>query len=265
MEKDSITTKSKTREKIIKPMDDTRIIIIVQARMGATRLPGKPMMVVKGKPLLQYLVERLDLVINKTDVVVATTQDVPDDIIADFCSIRNISSFRGPENDVLRRYTLAATQYNADIIVRITGDCPLIDYEVVDKAIKHFVENYPKYDYVSNTLERTYPRGLDVEVFTRRALEEANLNASETSEREHVTPYIYNHPEIYKIAQIKHSTNLSHHRWTVDTPEDYELIKLMIEETAHKHPKFTLKDLVKLHNLHPEWIEINSHVQQKKT
>ncbi len=245
-------------------MDNLRIIIIVQARMGATRLPGKPLMLVKGKPLLQYLIERLKLVKNKTEIVVATTQEIHDDILTDFCIIHNIPSYRGPENDVLRRYALAATQYNADVIVRVTGDCPLIDYEVVDQAIQYFIDNFPKYDYVSNTLERTFPRGLDVEVFSRKALEEANLNANEESEREHVTPYIYNRPEIYKIAQIKHPTNLSHYRWTVDTPEDYELIKLLIEESIDKHPKFTLKDLVKLHNLHPEWIEINSHVQQKK-
>lgn len=243
---------------------DLRIVIIVQARMGATRLPGKPMMLVKGKPLLQYLIERLKLVKNKSETVIATTLDVHDDVIADFCGTLDIPIFRGTSTDVLRRYQMAATQYNADIIVRITGDCPLIDPEVVDKTIQFFLDNFPKYDYVSNTLERTYPRGLDVEVFTRRALEEANLYGTEEREREHVTPYIYLRPETYKIGQVKNPVDYSQYRWTVDTPEDYELVKQLIEEAEPAHPTFKLKDLLKLHNQHPDWIEINAHVEQKK-
>ena len=149
-----------------------RIEIYVQARMGSTRLPGKVLMPVLGKPLLGYLIERLQAVKEADGIVVLTSTDSADDVIANYCEQNGISYFRGSEEDVLARYYEAANLLQPDAIVRVTGDCPLIDPEVIDQAAYFFRQHYPSYDYLSNSLEQTYPRGLDVEIFSYEGLEE---------------------------------------------------------------------------------------------
>ena len=242
-----------------------RVITIVQARMGATRLPGKPLMEVRERPLLSYQVERLRRCRNVDEIVIATTNKETDQPIVDFCRHEQVPFFRGDENDVLARYLQAAKAFSADVVVRITGDCPLIDPVIVDFAVGFYLESYPSFDYVSNVLpdSRTYPRGLDVEVFSFKSLEKAALQSHAQEFREHVTLYIYEHPEEFKLGSFIAAPDMSNYRWTVDTPEDFQLISTILETVYPKNPTFTYSDLLKEFEIHPEWIKINAHVEQK--
>lgn len=240
-----------------------RTVIINQARMTSTRLPGKVLKEVMGKPLLEYQIERLKKVKQADDLVIATTINESDQPIIELCKKLNINYYRGSEEDVLSRYYEAAKQYQADVIVRVTSDCPLIDPAVVDEVINNFRKSTGKYDYVSNTLERTYPRGMDTEVFSIEALKEAYDKAVLTPEREHVTLYIYSHPEKFRLFSVKYKKDESSHRWTVDTEEDFILIKAILEELYPQKPDFTMEDCLELMVKRPELIKINQHVQQK--
>ncbi len=241
-----------------------KTVIIDQARMTSTRLPGKVMKEVLGKHLLEYQIERLNRAKEADELVIATTTNDTDQPIVELCERMGVAYYRGSEEDVLSRYYEAATEFRADVVVRVTSDCPLIDPAVVDKVIKHYKDNWDKYDYVSNTLTRTYPRGMDTEVFSYKVLQEVYYNAQEQPEREHVTPYICWHPERYKLDNVSHHENQSHHRWTVDTPEDFELIKLILQDLYPVSNKFTWLDVLNLLNEHPEWVQINASVTQKE-
>ncbi len=212
-----------------------RIVIIVQARMGSTRLPGKVLKEVLGRTLLEYQVERLRRVKGCDEIVLATTTDQRDDVLVELCSAWSLACFRGEEEDVLDRYFQAAREFKADAVVRVTSDCPLIDPEVIGNLIRVFHQGQPGLDYVSNTLERTFPRGMDAEVFTTQALEAAWKSAT-GPDREHVTRYIYRHPERFRLEGIKYKSDQSAHRWTVDTPEDFELIRRIIEALYPNRP-----------------------------
>lgn len=240
-----------------------RTIVILQARMGSTRLPEKIFKDVLEKPLLAYELERLRRVKNADAVVIATTTNPIDQPIVDFCRLEQVPLFRGSEENVLDRYYQAAKFFSADVIVRICGDCPLIDPQVVEDVISFYKRNYPKFQYVSNTLERTFPRGMDVEVFSFEALENAANLAERAEEREHVTPYIYRHPELFSLGNFAHLANESHHRWTVDTDEDFQLISKIITALYPQKTDFTLNDILDLFKIHPDWLAINAHIQQK--
>ncbi len=231
--------------------------------MGSTRLPGKATKEVLGRPLLAYLIERLKRVKGSSTIILATTTKAADNVLINYASGMEIDSFRGSEDNVLERFYLAAKARHLDVIVRVTADCPLVDPAVIDQVIATFVEHYPQIDYVSNTLERSYPRGMDVEVFSFKALERAYREASHVDELEHVTPYLYRHPDIFKLKSVKLDSDESKHRWTVDTGEDFELIRLLIEALYPKNPQFTLADLLKVMKSHPEWEQINAHIRQK--
>lgn len=239
-----------------------RIVAIIQARMGSTRLPGKILKKVNGRPLLSYQIERLQQSNYINDLVIATTIDEKDDLIVELCEKNNILSFRGSEEDVLARYYETAKAFKAEAIVRITSDCPIIDVQVVDKTIQYFIDN--NFDYVSNTVERTYPRGLDTEIFTFAALEIAYNEAVLERDREHVTAYFYTNPDIFKISNVRNAMDYSKYRWTVDTEEDFQLIKNIIEKLYIENPQFTLHDTVKLMEANPDWFYINAHIEQKK-
>lgn len=241
-----------------------RIVAIVQARMTSTRLPGKVLLEVEGKPLLTYLVERLRRANTINEICIATTVNETDDVLAEFCQEQGIRCYRGSEHDVLSRYYHAAVEAKADVVVRITSDCPLIDPAVVDKAVKYYLDNGGMYDYVSNSLERTYPRGMDTEVFSFRALEEAYNHADKAYEREHVTPYLYQNPERFRLSNVAYGEYQAKYRWTVDTPEDFELVKLILESLYVTNPTFTLEDTLQLLHRHPHWSEINATIEQKK-
>lgn len=237
--------------------------IFVQARMGSTRLPGKVLRPVLDKPLLKYMVERLWKVKNADAVVILTTEQRLDDTIEDFCQKEGVLCWRGSENDVLERYYQAALQRQTGTIVRLTADCPLIDPEIVDLVIETFKKESPPVDYASNSLQRTYPRGMDVEVFSFEALKKAYQQANKPEEREHVTVYLYRHPELFRLKNIAHHPFLSHYRWTVDTEEDLTLIRLILEHLYPKKPDFRLCDIVDLLKAYPKWSLINAHIEQK--
>lgn len=241
-----------------------RIEAYIQARMGSTRLPGKVLKKVMGKPLLDFLIERLRQCREIDDIVILTSKLAADDVIEQYCHEKQVACFRGSEEDVLERYYQAAMLRKPDGVVRITADCPLIDPEVVDQVVKVFRDDYPSIDYAANTLERTFPRGLDVEVFTFQALEQAHLNGKKPEEREHVTLYLYRHPELFHLRNIARTPACPSHRWTVDTPEDFALIKLILEDLYPKNPSFRLNDVLKLISRHPDWSLLNAHIEQKK-
>ena len=231
--------------------------------MSSTRLPGKIMKRVLDKSLLEFHVERLRQVKEAEELVVATTNNSVDDTIVDMCDHLGVSSFRGSEEDVLSRYNEAAREFQADIVVRVTSDCPLIDPAVVDRVIRAYKSSASGEVYASNTIQRTYPRGMDCEVFSSVVLDEAAREATEPSDREHVTPFIYRHPERYGLLNVKYDLDCSRYRWTVDTPEDFELIKRILEALYPDKPEFGLEDILRVMEDNPDWIELNRHVVQK--
>lgn len=241
-----------------------RTVIIVQARMGSTRLPGKILKEVLNRPILSYLIERLQRCKNADALLVATTTNPFDDQIVDCCKKNKVAFMRGSEEDVLARYYDAALSTEADVVVRVTSDCPLIDPTVIDSAIENFLSRYPEQDYLSNTLERTYPRGMDVEVFSFNALKEAFIHAQDPEQREHVTPFIYLRPDRFKLRQIKWEEDESIYRWTVDTEEDFQLIRQLLEVLYPRNPEFGLRDIIRVMQDHPDWLQINAHVLQKQ-
>ncbi|WP_098039159.1 cytidylyltransferase domain-containing protein [Estrella lausannensis] len=240
------------------------ISAIIQARMGSTRLPGKVLKQVLGKPLLQWIIERLQRCKYLNSIVVATTTLPEDNPIEALALSESVECFRGDSEDVLSRYIGAMRRFGTDIGVRITGDCPLIDPSIVDEAIQLFLDPSSHFDYVSNCVKRTYPRGLDVEVFSFEALEQANRSANTKEEREHVTYYIVTHPTLFNMGSMEQKEDLSSLRLTVDTEEDFLLVSKIIEGLAEKHPHFGLPEIVTLLSNHPEWLAINAHIQQKK-
>ncbi|MBO8158624.1 glycosyltransferase family protein [Thermosyntropha sp.] len=240
-----------------------RIVIINQARMTSTRLPGKVLKEVMEKPLLEYQIERLKKVKLADELVIATTVNPADQPIIDLCRKLNIAYYRGSEEDVLSRYYEAAKEYRADAVVRVTSDCPLIDPVVIDLIIDTYIKNSGKYDYISNTIERTYPRGMDTEILSFAALEEAHKKAVLKPEREHVTLYIYSHPEKFKIFSVKYKKDESKHRWTVDTKEDFKLVKTILERLYPYKKDFTMEDCLELIEQNPDIFNINQHIKQK--
>lgn len=241
-----------------------KVVAIIQARMASTRLPGKVLKEVNGKTLLAYQLERVQRskFINK--IVIATTINEADEPIVELCKKLGVAIYRGSEEDVLKRYYEAAKLYNAEVIVRLTSDCPLIDPDIIDEVIKHFNSKKNLYDYVSNTLERTFPRGLDVEVFSFKALKNANENATRQQDREHVTAYFYTNPKNFRLSYIKNGEDFSKHRWTVDTPEDFKLIQLILTSIYLNQKNFALRDVIQLLNDNLHWNLINADIEQKK-
>ncbi len=238
-----------------------KTIIIVQARMTSTRLPGKVLLPLAGEPMLTRLVERLRRVQRADAIVIATTTNTTDEPIAALCDQLGVACHRGSELDVLSRYADAARLHGADVVVRITSDCPLIDPALIDQVIAVYQEGDS--DCVSNMLPPTWPYGMAVEVFSAAALAQAHAEATQPAEREHVTPFLYAHPERYRLRNVTSPVDLSHHRWTVDTPEDYELVRRLFEALYSARPHFTPTDILAVLDAHPEWIAINQHIRQK--
>ena len=239
----------------------TRVVLVVQARMSSTRLPGKVLKRVMGRPLLAFELERLRDVARVTARVVATTSNGADDAIVRLAATEGFLVVRGSELDVLDRFSQAATSTEADVVVRVTADCPLIDPDVVDAVIGRYLAGGA--DYVSNTLDRTYPRGLDVEAVSAAALQIATSEARTTAQREHVTPYLYENPDRFRIVQVRQQDDLSQERWTVDVPEDFELVRRILEELYPARPRFRMRDVVALLDANPAWRAINQRVDQR--
>lgn len=236
-----------------------RALCIIQARMGSTRLPGKVIMKVRGIPLLAYLISRVKQSRLIDKIVVATTTNPEDMVIVRLCGNLRISCFRGSSEDVLSRYEACAKEYpEYGSIVRITGDCPLIDPEIIDRVIACFQEE--NYDYVSNTIQPSYPHGMDTEVFSRKALEEAALRATLPSEREHVTPYMSKKRQFRK-KNIAAPSDFYSVRLTVDHPEDLAVVRFVAERS-------TIKDgylhYVSLFTKYPQACMQNGHFERNE-
>ncbi|WP_409068650.1 cytidylyltransferase domain-containing protein [Clostridium sp. FAM 1755] len=240
------------------------VVCIVQARVGSTRLPEKVLKKICGKTVLEHDIDRLKQVKNLNKIVIATTTLDEDSKIEKLVAKLGIDCFRGSSEDVLSRYYFAAKKYKADVIVRVTSDCPLIDYNTSDRIIQYYLDNLDKYDYASNTIERTYPRGLDTEVFSFEALEKSYNKAKKQYEREHVTPYIYENIDKFRIIQYKNENNYSNYRWTLDTEEDYKLINTIYNSLYKENQLFSFNDILKFIDKNPHLIKINGHIQQKK-
>lgn len=237
-----------------------KVVAIIQARMGSTRLPGKVLKDLEGKTMLARVVERVCRATLINDVLVATTDGKADDVIVQECRKAAAQVFRGDENDVLDRYFRAAQLTKAEAVVRITSDCPLIDPQVTDKTVRAFLDQQP--DYASNVQVRTYPRGLDTEVMTVQALERAWRLANKPYERTHVTPYIYEHPGDFKLLSVTGEVDYSSHRWTVDTPEDLEFVRA-IYARLNDRGHFGGPDILELLEREPELLDLNRSVAQK--
>jgi spore coat polysaccharide biosynthesis protein SpsF len=246
----------------IRGVERARVVAIIQARMGSTRLPGKVLLDLAGQPMLARVVNRSRRATILQDVVVATTTKPADEAIAELCAVHGWPCFRGSEEDVLDRYYRAAVAHQADVVVRITSDCPLIEPEVVDWVVREFLERQPEVDYACNELpRRTFPRGLDTEVMRFDVLERAWREDLNPAWREHVTPYIRRNPGLFRIHGVMNEVDYSHMRWTVDTPEDLAFVRCIYDHFGHD--RFSWREVLAVLEQHPEWLEINRHVPQK--
>lgn len=239
-----------------------KIVTIIQARMGSTRLPGKVLEDLAGEPMLGRVVRRAQRATLVHETVVATTDLRRDDLIETFCRERGWPIFRGSQDDVLDRYRECAAAYGADAVVRITSDCPFIDPTVIDLVIGRFLDAQPGIHYASNVFPtRTYPRGLDVEVIRRDALETAWTDDSDPALREHVTPFIHRNPDRFAVLSVLHPADYSDCRWTVDTPEDLAFARRVYDSLSGD--EFGWCEVLALLGTHPEWADINRHILQK--
>ena len=237
-------------------------IAIIQARSSSRRLPGKVLKTIFGKAMLLHELGRLERSQFINRMILATSQDSSDDELVNLCQKNGIEVFRGSLDDVLDRYYQCASLYKPEHVVRITGDCPLLDWNVVDAVIrKHLTE---KNDYTSNTLQVSYPDGLDVEVMRYDALEKAWNEAELPSEREHVTQYLIKHPEFFKQGNLRYRQDLSVLRWTVDEPEDFQFVTKVYEALYRENAEFTMQDVLDLLNNQPELIKINNDFERNE-
>ncbi len=232
------------------------ILAILQARTTSSRLPGKVLKPILGKPMLLLQIERVRRAKKIDKLIVATSNDSTDDDIEVLCKQQGIDCFRGNLDDVLDRFYQGALKYKPKQIVRLTGDCPLIDPTVIDGMIEMHLKG--NYDYTSNGVKMTFPDGLDAEVFTFKALKEAWEEAYLPSHREHVTQFFHNNPERYQLGSYTNNVDLSHLRWTVDEELDFILVTKIYETLYPKKTDFTTEDILKLLDEKPELETINS-------
>lgn len=238
------------------------VIVIIQARMGSSRLPGKVLLPLGGVPAIRHVISRARLIPHISNVVLATSNLTIDDPLVQFCDSIDVPVFRGSENDVLDRYYHAALLYKADIIVRITGDCPLIDPVESGKVIEKFFKMDA--DYVSNTNPPKLPDGLDTEVFGMTTLAKTWKNAKKKSEREHVTLHIYSNPANFRISSVLYQEDLSHYRLTLDETDDYALLKKVFATLKNRGQFGYLNEVLLILNENPEILEMNRHIQRNE-
>ena len=242
-----------------------KLVTIIQARMGSSRLPGKVLMPVLDEPILGHILSRLSTVDKVNTIMVATSDRDIDDPIAEYCSAKGISCFRGSENDVLDRFYQAATAACANTVIRITGDCPLVDPALISRLIDYYEANDLDYCGIATGagvaeegFKGRFPDGLDAEIFKMEILQTAWQEAREPLFREHVTPFIWKQPQRFNLGTLKSpDQDYSHLRWTVDNQEDYEIIRWVYEELYPVKPNFNMQDVLSLFERHPEKIEDN--------
>jgi spore coat polysaccharide biosynthesis protein SpsF len=239
-----------------------KVGVVTQARTGSTRLPGKVLLTAAGRTMLDHHLDRL--VARGLDVYVATTDLEADDSVADLAQRRDVPVFRGSEDDVLSRFAGCARTYDLDVVVRVTSDCPLIDGAVVAEGVARFLQLREEHGdvYLSNTLERTYPRGFDFEVFTATALARADREATTPGDREHVTPWLYAGPHrLPHVAQVRRAVDRSRYRVTLDTVEDLEVLRRLFDE--HGAAALDCDGIVQVLDAHPELVALNAGVTQR--
>jgi spore coat polysaccharide biosynthesis protein SpsF (cytidylyltransferase family) len=237
------------------------IVAIIQARCGSSRLPNKVLMDIAGEPMFNRVVQRARQALTLTEVVLATSTDRRDEPLAALAAQLGVRFWRGSENDVLNRFAEAAHAFNADVVVRLTADCPLLDGAVIDRVVQVF-QRTKGVDYASNTLECTFPDGLDVEVIGREALIRAHLEARLPSEREHVTPYIYKHPELFSVRNVTYTPDLSAYRLSVDQEVDLEVVRQIYQ---HFHEfNFTFLDVIRFLTENPEVRRLNQNLERNE-
>jgi spore coat polysaccharide biosynthesis protein SpsF len=245
-----------------------KVVAIIQARMGSTRLPGKILMPISGKPLLWHIVQRLASVSKIDKVIIATSDSSFDDPVIAMAADNGISIYRGSEMDVLERFHDAAELYKADHVIRVTGDCPLVDPQIIEKLIGlYFGSDYDLCGVacgagmVYQTEVKRFPDGLDAEIFSMKTLSEAHQNAKSKLHREHVTPYIWKNEEQYSVGALHpEKEDYSQHRWTVDNEEDFKLIRWIYEVLYSRDKLFTFNDILKLLSTNPLKNKLNKHL-----
>ncbi|MDP8298559.1 MAG: glycosyltransferase family protein [Candidatus Tantalella remota] len=243
--------------------DKGKIVATIEARFASSRLSGKTLLEICGKSTLELIIERLKMSEFIDQIVVATTVNKDCDAIEELAKRNGVGCFRGSEDDVLERVLQAAKTYQADVIVEITGDETLIDPEIVDETIRFYLDN--NFDYVSNILDRRYPRGLDTQVFATKVLEEVAGLTNDPADRENVSLYIYEHPEKYSLGSVKapDEFNRPEWRWTLDTKEDFEFLKTVYEALYLENKVFSVRDIFSFLAKNPDVLEINKEIKQK--
>lgn len=231
------------------------ILAMLQARVSSSRLPGKVLKPILGVPMLGRQIERVQRAKSIDRLLVATSNDVTDNPIEQWCRQSGVECFRGNLDDVLDRFYQAAKPIDPEHVVRLTGDCPLADPDLIDEVIQFHISG--DFDYSTNAIEPTYPDGLDVEVFRFACLEQAWREAKLPSQREHVTPFIHQQPDRFRIGLFKNPINLSHFRWTVDEALDFELIRRIYEALYPIDAKFKSQDILAFLDENPELKTLN--------
>lgn len=239
-------------------------VIIVQARMTSTRLPGKVLMDLAGRPMLAQQIRRLKRCQRMDDLVIATSTNSDDDPVVSVAENEGVRWFRGSEADVLSRYVGAAREAQADIIVRVTADCPVIDPSQTDLVIEALEAHQHECDYAANTIHRTLPRGLDTEAFFRDVLERLDRLSVSAPAREHVTYFIdAEHPELFRTFSVSDAEDNSDVRWTVDTLEDFALVERVYDDLQLDDHPLSYREILKYVRSNPEIVALNSHIVQK--
>ena len=242
-------------------MNNKKATVIIQARTQSTRLPNKVLALINDKPLIWYIIERLKSCERVEQIILATSNREEDKKLIEIANDCKVLSFVGDENDVLSRFYQATLKFNADPIVRVTGDCPLVDPDLLDKMLGFYLEN--NYDFVSNTIIPTYPDGLDIEIFSFKSLRKTFNEAKLKSEKEHVTPYIWKNPGIFQLYNYRNKEELSNYRWTVDEQLDLELIRQIY---SNFKPKiiFSFQDVIEMGKLNPQIFKINEKINRNE-
>jgi spore coat polysaccharide biosynthesis protein SpsF len=231
--------------------------------MSSTRLPGKVLLPLVGEPLIYRMVERVRRSTLRGQVVVAVTTDSVDDSLVELCQQKGIEYFRGHPQDLLDRHYQAALQYQAEVVLKIPSDCPLIDPAIIDRVLAFYLSREGEYDFVSNLHPATYPDGNDVEVMTFQALEKAHREARKPLEREHTTPYFWENPDVFRIANVEWESGKDYsmsHRWTIDYPEDFRFIRAVYDALYPHNPAFGLQDILDLTEKRSDIFQLNSHL-----
>jgi len=235
--------------------------VMIQARSGSTRLPGKALKKVEGKPIIWHIINRAKKIKSAEQIIIITTRKKEDKIFLKIAKDNGVLGFQGSEKDLLERHYQCALKYNADPIIRITSDCPLIDPYIVEKMIQIYLKN--NYDYVTNREPPTYPDGLDTEIFSFDALKKANRYAKLNSEREHVNPYIVKHPKKFKIFNYRYRKDLSHLRWTVDEKRDLKFVRQIYSRMKPK-TLFSMNMVLKIIKKEPQIQQINQGINRNE-